>query len=70
MRYIVLCSLLSGCATSAAGLARTDVEMRLTSAKSSQAVATCAAEAMIGNNQLRNEGDHYWILRFNGELYT
>jgi hypothetical protein len=68
MKNVMLVALLalSGCATSAAGLGRTNVEMTVTSQKPSQAFATCVAEALIGNNQLRNEGDHYWILRFNG----
>jgi hypothetical protein len=57
---------LSGCAMSAKGLEKSDLDMSVQSAKSAKDFATCSAETMIGNNQLRSEGDHYWILRFNG----
>lgn len=57
---------LAGCAMSAKGLGETNVEMTLESEKSSQAWATCVAEALAGNTQLRNDGDHYWVLRYNG----
>lgn len=65
---LALCSamLLSGCATSAAGLAKSDVELTLFSDKSPQDWATCSAETMIGPVSLRNDGDHYWLLRING----
>lgn len=67
MRYLPLAFLaLAGCTMSASGLSKTEVEQTLTSTKSPQAFATCAAETMIGNPQLRGEGDHYWILRMNG----
>lgn len=69
MRYVAIvaaCVALSGCATSAAGLYQSKVEQTFTSNKEPQVVATCAAEALIGNNQLRNDGNHYWVLRFNG----
>lgn len=55
----------SGCATSAAGLAESDVEMTLFSEKSPQAWATCAAESMIGSVDLRNDGTNWWVLRSN-----
>lgn len=66
MKYAFIALLaLSGCATSAAGLADSKVDTTVTSPKSAQAFATCVAEALVGNNQLRNDGDHYWVLRLN-----
>ena len=56
---------LSGCATSAAGLADSKVEMTLTGARPPKVVATCVADKLIGNNQLRDDGTNYWILRLN-----
>jgi hypothetical protein len=40
--------------------------MALQSSKSAAAWATCSAEHMIGNPQLRGEGNHWWIIRTNG----
>lgn len=57
---------LAGCATSSAGLYRTSVETTVQSNKTSQQFATCVAETLQGNNPLRNDGDHYWVLRMNG----
>lgn len=67
MKAIILAAGLSlgGCTMSAKGLANSDLDMTVASTKSAQAFATCSAESMIGNNQLRNDGDHYWILRTN-----
>ncbi|MES2002261.1 MAG: hypothetical protein V4444_08145 [Pseudomonadota bacterium] len=62
----VLSFALTGCATSSAGLYRTSVETTVSSSKTSQKFATCVAETLQGNNPLRNEGDHYWVLRMNG----
>lgn len=59
-------ALLAGCATTAAGLGRSDVEQVIDSDKPSQAFATCVAESLRWNVQLRNEGDHYWVMRING----
>ena len=56
----------SGCATSAAGLAKSDVELTLFSDKSPKDWATCSAETMIGPVSLRNDGEHYWVIRTNG----
>jgi hypothetical protein len=64
--FLLLAPALAGCATSAAGLADRPAKFTLQSGKTPQSWATCAAEKLIGNNQLRNEGDHYWLLRFNG----
>ncbi|MFN3943918.1 MAG: hypothetical protein ACK4K7_03165 [Allosphingosinicella sp.] len=58
--------LMAGCTTSAAGLERGRLRMTVDSPKSPQAFATCSADTMIGNVQLRGEGDHWWVLRFNG----
>lgn len=59
----LLMLLLGGCATSASGVAATEVEQTLTSGKSAQAWATCFAESLAGNNELRGAGDHWWVLR-------
>jgi hypothetical protein len=56
----------SGCTMSAAGLERGRLQMTIDSTKSAKAFAECSADTMIGNNQLRGEGDHYWVLRLNG----
>ena len=65
-RIAVVALFLTGCATSSAGLERSNVEATLHSTKTPQAWATCVAESMIGNTQLRNDGDHYWVLRISG----
>lgn len=70
MRLILTASLaaiaLSGCATSAAGLYRSKVEKTFTSEKAPQSVATCAVENLKHNTQIRNDGEHYWVMRYNG----
>lgn len=68
MRYLVILAALplSACAMSASGLYRSPVEQTFTSARSPQSVATCVAESLNGNVQMRNNGEHYWVLRFNG----
>lgn len=58
--------MVSGCATTAAGLGEAKVDETFTSAKAPSAVATCAVERLIGDPQIRNVGDHYWIIRNNG----
>lgn len=57
---------LQGCATSAAGLSKGKVDESYSSAKAPSAVATCVVETLVGDPVLRNEGDHYWIIRNNG----
>lgn len=57
---------LSGCATSSSGLARLDADQSHISAKPPGVVATCVVETLIGENHIRNEGEHYWVLRVNG----
>lgn len=57
---------LSGCAWSAEGLSRSAVESTIRSAKTSESFATCVSEKLVGNNPLRHEGDHWWVLRLNG----
>jgi hypothetical protein len=68
MRYLAILAALplSACAMSAGGLARTAVDQSYTSAKAPQIVATCVVESLNGNNVIRNNGDHYWVLRMNG----
>lgn len=63
---VAVTALLSGCAMSAGGLAKTDVSTTVTSQKSPKDFATCSAESMIGGVELRNDGpDHYWLMREN-----
>jgi hypothetical protein len=57
--------LISGCSMSAAGLERGRLQMTIDSPKSAKAFAECSADTMIGNVQVRGEGDHLWVLRFN-----
>ena len=64
--FVALAMLLPGCATSPAGLAQMGVEETLQSKKSAQDFATCVAEILQGQAELRGSGDHYWVLRENG----
>lgn len=57
---------LGGCAMSSAGLSKSDLDMTIPSTKSPQIFATCVAETMIGDPQIRSDGTNYWIIRFNG----
>jgi hypothetical protein len=57
---------LQGCATSAAGLSKGKVDESYTSAKAPSAVATCVVETLVGDPVMRNDADHYWIIRNNG----
>ena len=68
MRYLAILFAvpLSACAMSASGLYRSSVEQTFTSTRSPQSVATCVAESLNGNVQMRNDGQHYWVLRYNG----
>mgnify|MGYP006921445301 CR=1 FL=1 len=68
MRYLVVLAALplSACAMSAGGLARTAVDQTYVSTKTPQVVATCVVESLNGNNVIRNDGEHYWVLRMNG----
>ena len=68
MRYLAVFAALplSACAMSSGGLARTAVDQTYTSNKTPQAVATCVVESLMGNNVIRNDGQHYWVLRMNG----
>lgn len=56
---------LSACATTAAGLAESEISESYASAKRPSTVATCAADRMRGGAEVRNDGDHYWVLRNN-----
>lgn len=53
----------AGCATSAGGLYKTGVKRTVLSNKPSSDFATCVAESLQGDAQLRSSGDHYWVLR-------
>lgn len=61
--YLTALAALSGCATTPAGLADTDVKTSIASSKTPAAFATCFAESIAGGAQLRNNGEHYWVLR-------
>src|SRR3546814_3651415 len=64
MRSLVFAVLLlGGCATTPAGLQSTRVEATVSSSKSSADFATCVAEHLMGDAELRSSGDHYWVLR-------
>lgn len=62
---MVSAALVSGCATTAAGLADAEVDASLTSDKAPREIALCAAESFNGNPKLGNDGDHYWLTRSN-----
>lgn len=58
---------LTGCATSAAGLYRTDVHSEYTSEKSAQIVASCVSTELMGNNPVLQIAEGHWaVLRNNG----
>lgn len=64
MRYVLIAAvMLTGCATTPAGLSGTRVEKVIESGKTPQSFATCVAESLAGEVQLRSEGEHYWVLR-------
>jgi hypothetical protein len=63
---LMIALVLSGCAASPAGLARTAVKSTVPSNKSAQEFATCVAEVVLEQAELRGSGDHYWVLRENG----
>lgn len=65
MKYLVIIPALAvaGCATSGAGLQQSKVERTWSSAKASKDVAICFGEAVRGNTDIRNDGDHYWVIR-------
>lgn len=69
MRNIVLAAafFLSGCATSAAGLYRSPIEMTVESlTKTPRQFAECAVGEMSGSTDIRGDGDHFYVLRFSG----
>src|SRR5262245_23199803 len=53
-------------ATSGAALAPSLIEIDLESAKTSEAWASCAAQALDGDVEVRNQGDHFWLIHSNG----
>ncbi|MBB3034052.1 hypothetical protein [Alteriqipengyuania lutimaris] len=62
---IAAATTLSGCATSAAGLAATEIDASYSSEKSPKDWALCVAEAFQGSNMLRDDGTNWWIIRPN-----
>lgn len=62
----LMLSLTAACATTASGLAETDVERTFESAKAPQQLANCVADRLNGDTEMRNDGDHYWVIRKNG----
>lgn len=68
MRVILIATLaLAGCATSAAGLKKGDVERQWTSAKAPEQVAGCLAEKLIASNPVfKDEQGHHVVVRNNG----
>jgi hypothetical protein len=68
MRIGIVCALmlLSGCATSAAGLMKGKVEQSWTSDKAPQQLAGCLASKLIGTNPVfQDESGHYVVVRNN-----
>ena len=63
MRRIALIAALAlaGCATTPAGLAKTNVEKTFTSTKTALAWATCVAEN-TPEAELRSDGTRHWVL--------
>lgn len=68
MRHLIvgLAIGLTACATTSAGLYESPVEETFTSTKPPSTVANCAADHMRGGAEVRNDGNHYWVLRQNG----
>lgn len=58
-------TLLTACATSPQGLSRLDVQDTVRSDKSARAFSACVIDVLLGANQLRGEGGHWYILRPN-----
>jgi hypothetical protein len=63
---LAACCILSGCATSAAGLLRRGVDQTIESQKSSSDFATCVFNSLRWDPDLFRNGDHYWVVRNNG----
>jgi hypothetical protein len=63
MRHTLLIAALalSGCATTPAGLASTEVKKTVASAKPAKEFALCVAENLPGAT-LRDDGTRYWVL--------
>lgn len=60
---VLFALLIAGCATTPAGLSQTRVEATVPSDKPAAAFATCVAESLAGNAELRSDGTRYWVLR-------
>ncbi len=60
---LIIIAALAGCATSGAGLYKTDIKKTVYSEKPSSEFAVCVAEALGGSVELRSSGEHYWVMR-------
>ena len=58
----------AGCATSGTGLSRMEAATVYHSSQPARAFATCVAESLLWDADLRGDGSHYWILRNNAGL--
>lgn len=58
---IIAAIALTGCATTAAGLAETRVKRTITSEKDAKAFALCVAENMT-SSEYRTDGERHWVL--------
>ena len=57
---------LPGCATSAAGLGASNVELTLESAKPARVVAACLSQSLVGTNPMTEiADDHFVVIRQN-----
>jgi hypothetical protein len=59
---IIAALALAGCATTPSGVAKTEIEGTIPSAKSAQAFATCVAESLPATAQFRQNGNGYVIV--------
>lgn len=64
---LLIAAALSGCAWSAKGLMKGDVEDTYTSSHKAQEVAGCISSTLMGSNPAFPEGDGHWVVvRKNG----
>lgn len=68
MRFAVLAAvtMLTGCATTPAGLAESGLDLTLTSTKSPKDWAQCALANFHGMSQIDDDGTNWWIISPNG----
>jgi hypothetical protein len=48
---------------SSSGIYRTPIDVTIQSAKAPKDFALCVSQALIGNNPVTNDGNHYWVTR-------